>query len=199
MPETGLNQNIRRDYDQPTGRYIESDPIGLAGGSWSTYSYTRGNPLSHKDPTGLSSVYYSDAGGLQVYSAGGQPEATFPAANNTVSSSVGSWPDGIYSYAYYKAHSDDADPNSAYGSNGIFIFNRPGCSGCGIHSGRENRGGIYAKTLGCIRTTDDATAYLKLLNEVDPITSLVVSHDGTSLPAPSLSGFWINPTLRTGP
>jgi hypothetical protein len=164
--------------------------------SRNNYAYAKGNPISRKDPTGQSSVYYSDAGGLQVYSAGGQLETTFPAANNTASNSVGSWPDGTYNYAYYKAHSDDADPNSAYGSNGIFIFDRTGCSGCGIHSGRANRGGISAKTLGCIRSTDDATAYLKALNAVDPITSLVVSHDGNSLPAPSLSGYWINPMLN---
>lgn len=190
MAETGLNQNWNRDYDPLTAKYAESDPIGFAGGSWSTYAYTRGNPISRKDSVGLSSVFYSDAGGLQIYTAGGQWEATFPAANNTVSSSVGSWPDGTYSYAYYKAHSDDADPNSPYGSNGIFIFNRGGCTGCGLHSGRANRGGIYAATLGCIRTTDDATAYLKALNQVDPITMLVVSHDGTSPAAPSLSSLF---------
>jgi RHS repeat-associated protein len=30
--ETGLHQNWHRDYDPRVGRYIESDPIGLAGG-----------------------------------------------------------------------------------------------------------------------------------------------------------------------
>jgi RHS repeat-associated protein len=35
--ETGLNYNYFRDYDPATGRYLESDPIGLAGGSFSTY------------------------------------------------------------------------------------------------------------------------------------------------------------------
>jgi RHS repeat-associated protein len=51
--ETGLNQNVNRDYDPLTGGYIESDPLGLQGGSASPYVYVRGNPLWLTDPLGL--------------------------------------------------------------------------------------------------------------------------------------------------
>ncbi len=47
-------QNYFRDYDPATGRYVESDPIGLTGGSYSTYVYGNGNPLSNSDPDGLA-------------------------------------------------------------------------------------------------------------------------------------------------
>jgi RHS repeat-associated protein len=54
LNESGLYYNDFRDYDPQMGRYVESDPIGLYGGSLSTNAYTNGKPISGRDPTGLT-------------------------------------------------------------------------------------------------------------------------------------------------
>ena len=49
----GLHYNYYRDLDPATGRYVESDPIGLAGGGANTYAYAGENPLLVTDQYGL--------------------------------------------------------------------------------------------------------------------------------------------------
>jgi hypothetical protein len=43
---------MARDYDPAVGRYVESDPIGLAGGL-NTYIYVRNRPVQWMDKFGL--------------------------------------------------------------------------------------------------------------------------------------------------
>jgi RHS repeat-associated protein len=52
--ETGLHYNWNRYYDPNTGRYITTDPIGLAGGI-NLFGYVGGNPVNKIDPWGLVS------------------------------------------------------------------------------------------------------------------------------------------------
>lgn len=51
--ETGTYYNINRNYDPALGRYVQSDPIELAGGL-NTYSYVFDEPLSFRDIRGLA-------------------------------------------------------------------------------------------------------------------------------------------------
>jgi RHS repeat-associated protein len=51
--ESALHYNWNRYYDPKLGRYISSDPIGVAGGS-NTYGYGYQNSLKNTDPRGLA-------------------------------------------------------------------------------------------------------------------------------------------------
>ena len=52
-----MHYNYFRDYDPRTGRYIESDSIGLAGGI-NTYAYVGGNPVNYIDSLGAAPISF---------------------------------------------------------------------------------------------------------------------------------------------
>jgi RHS repeat-associated protein len=68
--ETGLRYNYFRDYDPSIGRYVESDPLGLAAGT-STFSYVRSAALRRVDPLGLIDIFI-----------GGLTDSTFASVKN---------------------------------------------------------------------------------------------------------------------
>jgi RHS repeat-associated protein len=51
--ETGTHYNYFRDYEPQTGRYAQSDPIGLQG-AMNTYAYVGSAPLGASDARGLA-------------------------------------------------------------------------------------------------------------------------------------------------
>ncbi len=104
--ETGLNQNWNRDYDPVVGRYLESDPIGLLGGSWSTYLYASGDPVIYIDPLGFCWIYSQSTGRLTYVDSNGNSAFVGtgyagygPGLNNPAMQNVpfiGPLPQGLY-------------------------------------------------------------------------------------------------------
>lgn len=69
--ETGLYFNHARYYDPKTGRYTQSDPIGLRGGL-NAFGYASAGPIGRMDPLGLALIFvgglFDETKGKQVKS-----------------------------------------------------------------------------------------------------------------------------------
>jgi RHS repeat-associated protein len=170
--ETGLRFYRLRYFDSTVGRFVSEDPIGFDGGI-NFYRYVQNNPALLIDPFGLSSLTFNRANGsLTLYDKNGNAIAVCTAANNTTKSSNGLWPNGTYPFSSHNNH--PPDPNGPYGSYGIDIFDVPGRTGMGVHSGRANSGGPSHPTLGCVRTTDDCMKKITDWQAHDPMTDVTI-------------------------
>ncbi len=77
--EVNTFYNYHRDYDPSTGRYRQSDPIGIRDGL-NTYAYVGSRPLVGTDPYGLYTCYYSISSGAMECRADndGNPDFWIP-------------------------------------------------------------------------------------------------------------------------
>ena len=62
---TGLYYYRARYYNPSTSRFISEDPIGFRGGT-NIYAYTNGNPISYRDPLGLTTLQIGLTINLQI-------------------------------------------------------------------------------------------------------------------------------------
>ena len=102
--ESGLSYNYFRTYDARTGRYTQSDPIGLAGGI-NTYSYVEGNPISGIDPWGLLDSLHYDGKTLTGYDDSAI-EFRVPAVSGPWG--LGRLPEGVYDANSLRRRNDPA-------------------------------------------------------------------------------------------
>ncbi|MCL1620230.1 RHS repeat domain-containing protein [Ralstonia pseudosolanacearum] len=88
--ETGKHYNTNRDYDPAGGRYVQSDPIGLNSGQWSTYAYVDGNPTGYADPLGLTPTGAALGGRIGGWAGGAIGEIIDPVGGGVPGAAIGS-------------------------------------------------------------------------------------------------------------
>lgn len=119
---------------------------------------------------------------ITLYDAGGKAVGSWIAYNHVDShATLTHIQNGMYSFQDTQApYHHTPDPNGPYGSHGIFRFNVPGHPGIGLHSGRANaryQPGPQHATMGCIRTTDEAMAFIVGAVKQSPLTFIEVAQN----------------------
>ena len=79
-PDTGLVRFGARDYDPETGRWTAKDPIRFRARDSNLYRYVMGDPVNHRDPSGLDEP---GAGVADGNVDAGLPETPAPPSTST--------------------------------------------------------------------------------------------------------------------
>ncbi len=129
--ETKTHYNYFRDYEPGTGRYLESDPIGVLGGL-TTYDFVRARVNSFIDPSGLKGIGVAKAARNQFDSGCGC------SASKPVKISVpdrANWREAIDHAVGTDGPMSEALPLDRPGANSR---RRSRTSGCGCSPGKDN-------------------------------------------------------------
>jgi len=132
--ETELHYNYFRDYNPKMGRYVQVDPIGLAGGV-NLYGYVYANPVGYADRYGANPIIFGEIGA--------EIGTLFTTGLGTV---VGAIVGGVGGYLIttkavdYILNSEDKDASTPTGQRGSPIDVAPGTNdSCNI-GGRDYTG-----------------------------------------------------------
>lgn len=142
--ETQTHYNYFRDYEVQTGRYVQSDPVGIAL-DIATFRYGDRNPISFSDPFGLGLIVRNSAGAI-VYRDKSFP---LPCATGT------SHAKGLAGEAAMAAVASSGVVPGLSGKLGlgVTIPPPPGMTGNSITDGSMGSIGLEAKCGPCAKPT----------------------------------------------